>query len=121
MKKPVTLERHRLYSNSAWLQALQSVQQRLVLLCSTNGDTQELGDALLLEMTHDHALLAQPGRQGSGILVRMTGEDEIGCRRQYFEAQPLQPCHHRFAAGDHLLAGLFEIVAILECRRRTGD
>ncbi|MNZ50347.1 hypothetical protein D3C78_681330 [compost metagenome] len=51
----------------------------------------------------------------------MTGEDEVGRRRQHFEAQLTQLGHQLLAAVDHLAAGLLEIGLVLECDCRAGD
>lgn len=68
MKKPVTLTRHRLSSQSPGSKALQGVQQGLVLLRGTDGDTQELGDARLLEVTHDYPCSRSPAARVAASL-----------------------------------------------------
>src|SRR5690606_28030886 len=95
--------------------------QRLVLLRRANGDTQELLNARLAKVTHDHALLAQSGGKPAGIVPRMAGEDEVGGRRQHLKAQRLHRRDDLFTTSDYLLASLLEICTILECRGGTGN
>src|SRR5690606_24411612 len=100
---------------------LQGIQQRLILLRRADGDAQELVDAWQLEVAHDDALLAQARRQRRRVLLRMTGEDEVGCRWQHLEAQRRHRGNHCLATGDHLLASLLEVFTILERRGGAGN
>ncbi|MCY1260240.1 hypothetical protein D9M70_84830 [compost metagenome] len=54
-------------------------------------------------------------------MLRMTGEDEVGRRRQHFEAQPAQFADQLLAAVDHRAAGLLEVFLVLEGGHRTGQ
>src|SRR5690606_18727044 len=84
------------------------------LLRRPNGDAQELLDARLLEVPHDHALLAQANGQFGGILERMASEDEVGSRGQDVEAQAPQLTDQVLTTTDHLLPAGFEILTVLE-------
>src|SRR3546814_17724411 len=96
-------------------------QQRVILLRRTDGDTQELLDTWLLEVPHDHALLAQARGYRGRIALRMTCENEVRRRWQNLEPQPLHRSHPRLATVDDLLTGLLEMGAILERRHGATD
>src|SRR5690606_39323394 len=102
-------------------QVTQRRDQRLVLRRRAYRDAQELGDARLPEVTHDHALLAQGGCQLTRVARRMTGEHEVGRRGEYLEAQPAQLGRQLLAAVDDLAAAGLEVLAVLEGGRGTGD
>ena len=65
-------------------------------------------------MTDDHRPLAQRGGQRRALLPRMTREDEVGGRRQHFEAKPDQSAGEPLAAFDHAGAARLKIGFVLE-------
>ncbi len=68
--------------------APQRLHQRGAIRIGTDGDAQELIDALGLEVTHDDAVATQRHRQGGRVMLRMTREDEVGRRRQDLKPRP---------------------------------
>ncbi len=71
-----------------------------MLFLRANADAQELSDAL----ADDDALFAQLRSQGSGVMLRVAGEDEVGGRGQHFKAFALQLLDQRLATFDDLVA-----------------
>ena len=72
-------------------------------------------------MTHNHAKLAQLGRQRRRIVLRVTGEDKVRRRRQHFKTQRLQLPDHLFTAVDHQLAGVLKVLTVGKRRRRASN
>ena len=103
------------------LEIAKPIDHRPILLRRTNRNPQELRNPLLLEVPHDHALLTQLGRQTCRIMLRVTGEDEVGRRRQHFEAFLLQLGDDLFATVDDSLASALEVLTIFKSRRRADD
>ncbi len=72
-------------------------------------------------MPDNDALLPQFGGNPGRVVLRVTGEDEVGGRRQHLESLALQLLDQRLTAVDHLLAGALEVLAIFESGRRADN
>ncbi len=72
-------------------------------------------------MADDDAPLPQAHAQCRSVMGRVTGEDEIGLRRQHLEAQGLQASGHFFPGTDDPGPRLLEIGPIVDGRHGPDD
>lgn len=71
-----------------------------MLRLGAHGDAQELRDARLLEVAHQHGAAAQALVQLPSTAPRVAGEDEVRRRGQHLETQVGERPDQRLAAGD---------------------